>query len=217
MTNPQAPGADELRIRQLLIKQGVGADAEPTPVIPPKPTARPRDWLDELLDDNATTPEPAPEAAEETAPEPEPAAPETPAARKKPKVKTQKRRRKRAKRHDPHAPRSAWDSQPESPRQSLLDAWAGIPYRLKWLAAHLTAAAIGWRLGLVDWATDTAAWYAAGHWTNGSAWVLYVFAGIVAALYRMGRGWAWLFRLLASVPIASVVIGVLLYGTGYHR
>lgn len=209
------PGADEVRVRQLLIKQGVGPDAGPAP-IPPKPTARPRDWLDDLIDDNATPPAPV-EEPEETEPEPALAPPETPAKAKKPKAKAKKRRRKQAKRHHPTTPRSAWDSQPQDPRQSLLDAWDGIPYRLKWLAVHLTAAAVGWRIGLVTWSTNTAAWFAAGHWTSTSAWVLYVFAGLVAALYRMGRGWAWPFRLLASVPIASVVVGVLLYGTGYHH
>ena len=63
------PEADELRIRSILRKQGVGPDADPVAVIPPKPqappkpVARPRDWLDDLLDSNK--PEPAPEPDDE--------------------------------------------------------------------------------------------------------------------------------------------------------
>lgn len=46
-------GGDELRIRSLLIMNGVGPDAGIPGGIPPKPIARPRDWLDDILDAKA--------------------------------------------------------------------------------------------------------------------------------------------------------------------
>lgn len=56
MTNPQAPGADELRVRSILKQRGVGPAGHPQPAVPPKPAARPRDWLDDILDaDDAPT------------------------------------------------------------------------------------------------------------------------------------------------------------------
>lgn len=46
-----AQDADELRIKSLLIRQGVGPDADPSPPDPPRPDVRPRDWLDDILDE----------------------------------------------------------------------------------------------------------------------------------------------------------------------
>lgn len=52
------PGADELRVRGILRACGVGPDATAPPV-PPKPTASPRDRLDDILDSNTFEPAPA--------------------------------------------------------------------------------------------------------------------------------------------------------------
>jgi hypothetical protein len=60
------PGADELNIREILRIREVGPSG-----IPPQPTARPRDWLDDLIDYNAPTPTTEPEPA---LPEPPPQA-----------------------------------------------------------------------------------------------------------------------------------------------
>jgi len=252
------PGADELRIRSLLVARGVGSDAIPAkPVVPPRPTVRPRDWLDDLIDTDTDTdtdtapaagkapePEPKPrksspripdwwrnkpdrlpnpddvieedsEPDAEEAPEPEQPDQEEPSAETtttKPKAGRPKRRN----RPMPGQPRAAWDSRPPSPRQSLADAWGHVPPRLKWLAYHAAAAAAGWPLGWVDWSTDTAAWYAAGHWLTPSACVLYGLGVVVLALYRGSRRWVWLAAWAAAVPVSSVAFGVLLYGTGYH-
>lgn len=200
------PGADEIRIRNLLRTKGIGPDAPP-PVIPPKPTARPRDWLDTILDSPPTPAAPEPVA------EPEPAAPEPPEpAPKAPPSKPKKRPKKKRK----PSPCAAVDHPPQDPRQSLLDAYDRIPPRLKWLAYRATAAAAGWRIGLVDWSTDTTAWFAAGHWVTTSAWALYGLAVCAIALYRRTRPAMWLIAWAASIPVSSVVVGVLLYGTGYH-
>mgnify|MGYP001145061151 CR=1 FL=1 len=220
MSDPTAPGPDEVRVRQLLVKNGVGPDGDPdapSPEEPPEePPARPRDWLDDILDTNTPAPAPPDELAEEPEePEPEPApvpaAPATPAKPKKPKAKKQKR--SRPKRHNPTTPRSAWDSRPPDPRQSLLDAWDRVPYRLKWLAYHASAAYLGWSMGLVHWVTYVTAWIADGHLTSPQAVFWYVTGAVVLLLHHRTRSWwrpvAW----LAAVPASSTVVGVLLYGT----
>lgn len=204
------PGADELRMRDILRKKGVGPDALPPP--PPSPAERPKDWLDELLATN--TPDPDPEEDEEGADTEPPAGPEAAAKPKKPKAK--KKRRKRAARRDPAAPRSAWDSDLPSPRQSLLDAWDNIPYRLKWLTYHAAAAYLGWMVGLVEWATYVTAWVAGTSLLGVQACLWYAAATATLLLHRRTRGWWWPVAWLAAVPVSSTVVGVLLYGTGYH-
>ncbi|MCZ4513486.1 hypothetical protein O3Q52_36145, partial [Streptomyces sp. ActVer] len=77
----QKPGADELRIRGILRQRGVGPDAPPA-TVPPRPAVRPRDWLDNILDANATTP-PTP-AEEPPAERPESPSGPTPIAAVKP-------------------------------------------------------------------------------------------------------------------------------------
>lgn len=200
------PGADELRIRALLVARQVGPDA-----VPPKPTTRPRDWLDDLIDTDLA-PEPEPEE--------EPAAPapaETPAPAKKqtpaPKPGSNKARKKRQKKDKPGAPRSPLDSRPSSPRQSLADAWDNVPPRLKWLGYHATAAYLGWSCGLVGWSTYVTGWIADTGPAGPQAFFWYAAAGATFLLYRRTRAWWWPVAWLAAVPVSSTVVGVLLYGT----
>jgi hypothetical protein len=35
-------------------------------------------------------------------------------------------------------------------------------------------------------------------------------------MWRRTRGWWWPVAWLCAVPVSSTVVGVLLYGTGYH-
>jgi hypothetical protein len=190
------PGADELRIRTLLRAAGVGPDA-----VPPKPTDRPRDWLDSIIETDL-----APAAEEPTKPEPA-TAPAPPSARKAkpPKAK------KKAKRPKPGKARTAWDSHPPALRQSLADAWDNVPYRLKWLAYHGTAACLGWTVGLVDWATYVTAWIADTGPVGPQAVFWYAAAGTTVLLYRRTRSWWWPVAWLAAIPATSTVVGVLLY------
>lgn len=220
------PGADERRIRALLIARQVGPDApgpapssaprlpdwwapkphiRPEPTVPPKPTVRPRDWLDDILDT------PAPPAEETTQPQPDPEPQPGPADAPQPKPAPPTPPAEKRKRPKPGTPRTAWDTHPPSPRQSLTEAWDAVPYRLRWLGYHATAAAAGWHIGLVNWATNTAAWFAAGHWTASSAWVLYGLGLCAVGLYRRARTWLWPAAWLAAVPVSSTVVGVLLY------
>ncbi|MGW6481301.1 hypothetical protein ACWGDS_25970 [Streptomyces sp. NPDC055059] len=197
------PGPDELRLRSVLRKHGVGPDAEEAP-LPAAPSgglpdgfdrAPDPDWFMRLYGPDGespiepdTSPDPDPDPADDD-PEPEPAA--LPA-----KAKGERR--------------AVW----ATPRSSLLDALDHTPRRAQWLAYHLTAAAAGWRLGIVDWATGTADWFAAGHWTSSTAWVVYGLGACAVALYRRSRPWIWPAAWAAAIPASSVVVGVLLHGTG---
>jgi hypothetical protein len=206
-------GADELRMKAILKTRGVGPDAPP-PVVPPKPTGRPRDWLDDILD---TKPAPRPAVASTPTPKPAPAPAATagPVAKTTPKppARKAKKRRKKPKRPGPDTPRSAFDDRPQSPRQSLLDAWGAVPYRLKWLAYHAAAGYLGWAIGLVDWVTYVTSWIATTGLLGGQAFFWYGAATCTFLVYRRTRE-AWLpVAWLAAVPATSTVAGVLLYGT----
>jgi hypothetical protein len=192
------PGADELRIRGILRRHGVGPAAVPPPV-PPKPTVRPRDWLDDIL--NSPPPTPASKPEQDTAPPPAKPKP------KKPRKTTSTKRRK----PKPGAARTAWDSRPASPRQSLLDAWDAVPYRLKWLAYHASAAYLGWSCGLVGYVTYVTAWIADTGLIGLQATFWYGAAAATFLLHRRTRSWWWPIAWLAAVPATSTVVGVLLY------
>ncbi len=212
------PGADELHIRSLLFRQQGVADS--VPVAPPAaepepvPPADPDGWWDELYADE-------PPAARRSAPripdwwngptaklpdEPEPEAeqedtgeqPEEPEGEQQPEPTPRPRRA---------APLT------RAPRQSLTEAAAHIPPRIRWLIWHATAAAAGWPTGLITWGTNTAAWYADGHWTTPSAWILYGLGCCAIGLYRRARGWMWPAAWAATIPVSSITVGVLLYGT----
>ncbi|MEU4168884.1 hypothetical protein AB0F46_18650 [Streptomyces sp. NPDC026665] len=203
------PGPDELRVRGILRQRGVGPAA-----LPPKPVKRPPDWLDDILNS------PPSAAAEAPPPAPEPAP--VPAAAEKPKPKTAKKPRtakpkqkkgKKAGRRRPGQARTAWDSRPPSPRQSLAEAYDRIPYRLKWLAYHASAAYLGWTAGLVSWVTYVTAWIAATGLGTMQAALWYGTAAAAFLLYRQTRRRWFPVAWLAAVPASSVVVGVLLYGT----
>ena len=253
------PEADELRIRSILQRRGVGPDAHETAARPadPTPGADPDGWWDDLYseqpeereperqpaprlppwwsqkptdltheaDEESTEDEPeAAEAAEsDDEPDEEPAEgepeakPAAPAKKVTPTPKSgRKKKQEKAEKPRPGAPRTAWDTRPASPRQSLLDAWGQVPPRLKWLMYHATAAYMGWEIGLVDYATYVTAWIAATGRIGAQAFFWYGVGAATYLLYRRSRAWgpaAW----LAAVPLCSTITGVLLHGyVEYH-
>lgn len=123
------------------------------------------------------------------------------------KAKSRKRRR------DPHAPSSPLDT---APRRSLLDAIAAVPPRIRWLIVHATAAAAGYRLGWVDYATRTTAWLDEHGWlsTTGVFWCCLAL-GCEALRHRAQRT-RLVIRWLAAIPIASIVAGTALYGDDWQ-
>ncbi|MBQ0827690.1 hypothetical protein [Streptomyces tagetis] len=233
-------GADEHRIRSLLIGMGVGPTAatasapEPAAPAPAMPAGAPPDaWWNELYADKepaapaperrptprlpdwwAAKPErlpgPPPELPAETAPTPAVTETDTPLTGTSPAVTPPPAADDTPPAHSAAHP----PARRHTPPQSLLDAWAAIRPRSRWLIHHATAATAGWPLGLVDWGTNTAAWYAAGHWTTPSAWVLYGLGLCAISLYRRARTWPWPLAWAATIPISSVSVGLLLYGTG---
>jgi hypothetical protein len=230
------PDADERRIQDRLRKLVDGPTVEPPPMPPGPPPdgyqpAAEDTWWDDLYGDEQPKPEPRQAAprlpnwwsrkptdlttddTDDTGEEPdedeqepveEPADPDPTRA---PAPRPPKRRTARP---------TYRDDQPHPHRQSLLDAYDRIPNRIRWLIYHATAATAGYRIGWVDWGTDTAAWYADGHWLTPSAFALYGLGFCACALYRRSRTWAWPIAWAAAVPVSSVIAGIALYGTGYQ-
>ncbi|WP_432164882.1 hypothetical protein [Streptomyces sp. bgisy031] len=198
------PGPDELRVRRLLRKHGVGPDAlaeQPLPVAPTvtdppagyERTPDPDEWFTRLYGEDGTSPvEPATSTDTDPDPDPEPAD-DDPAEEPAPR----ERRRPRI----------------ELSRTSLADTLAALTPKQRWLLTHGTAAAAGWPIGLVNWGTGTAHWFAAGNWTSSSAWTIYGLAAIAISIYRRTRHRLLPVAWLAAVPVSSVALGVLLYGT----
>lgn len=190
-------GADERRIASLLRQHGVGPDAEPPLVVPPMPTVRPRDWLDDILESDGPS---APPLLVELVPEaPAPSEPR----KTKPKKPKKTRPSNRGEGYNPLAARS--------PRQSLLDAYDRVPPRVRWLGYHATAAYMGWTLGLVNWSTYVTTWIAHTGPIGPQAVFWYATAGATVLVYRRTRGWWWPLAWLAAIPVCSTVTGVLLY------
>ncbi|MGW6747622.1 hypothetical protein [Streptomyces sp. NPDC055006] len=182
------PGLDELRLRSILRKQRVGPDADEKPL---PPAQDPDDWFVRLYGPDGTSPiEPA--TGPDADPEPDPEIEDDEPAR---------------------TPRERARPRRESPRRALAEAAPNLSPRMRWLALHASAAAAGWLLGLTNWGTNTGGWLAAGHWTDGSAWVVYVLAAMGLALYRRTHRSVLLVAWLGAVPVSSVTLGVLLYGT----
>jgi hypothetical protein len=184
------------------------AATDPAAPVPPQPASPPRDWLDDILDSDPAPTEPA-EPEDDEPEEAEPGEEPAPAKTQAPKP-DRKKKAKKPEKPRPGAPRSAWDTRPASPRQSLLDAWDAVPYRLKWLAYHATAAYMGWETGLVDYATYVTAWIADTGTVGVQAFFWYGAATSTFLLYRRTRTWgpvAW----CAAIPLCSTVTGVLLY------
>lgn len=123
------------------------------------------------------------------------------------------RSRTRSRRQSADAPRALVDSPPM--RRSLLDAYDGIPPRIRWLAVHLSAAAAGYALGWVNWATRSTAWIADHGALTPTALFLYGVAILCECLRYRTRTWRLLVRWGCAVPIASIVIGAALYGTDW--
>ncbi|WP_128381250.1 hypothetical protein [Streptomyces cavernae] len=104
-----------------------------------------------------------------------------------------------------------------APRMSLIDAYTNVPRRIRWLALHGSAAAVGYKLGWVQFSTRTAAWIADNGWLNISS-AFWAGCGISCELLRRRmRNRHLTIRWLAAVPISSIITGTLLYGTGWQN
>lgn len=195
------PGADELRIRSILRKRGVGPDADPAPAIPPKPTVppkptgRPPDWLDTLLDDNAA---PTPAAKVDDEPDEEPDEDEE----------------QPDKRHA-FEPRPGYWPRPHLPAavaRTHERAEAALSPKTRAALYNASAAGAGWGLGLYQPFADALADCGATTSTGGALVVGIGGTVLIAHVWdRRTRHWwpgiAW----LARIPLATAVLALALW------
>jgi len=206
-------GADELRIKSLLVRNGVGPDAEPGPAIPPKPTERPRDWLDDILDTSADTP--AGPAQKQNKPQVSEAKP--------PKLKKSKQAKSPSGKAEP-ANDSTWSSAAAEKAKSTVTARLPKGKLLNKQAVARTAywasaAGVGWSIGIGPWFLACLNYYL-GSGFYGMA-VLVVIALIVLAVdsgthalrgpgrHAFARAAGWMTR----IPLATALLAIALYKT----
>ncbi|MEV5079394.1 hypothetical protein AB0K74_11370 [Streptomyces sp. NPDC056159] len=154
------PDADERRVRLELLKLGVGPDAPASPVVPPKPAVRPRDWLDDILDSN-----PGPVSKEPAKKRRAPAGPKGESEETKPDPETEEKPEE----GKPDAPADgqppAWDpvaiadrivrAYRERPASTRLRDAADVAWKSKARLGQLVFTASGvwaaWRIGMTPW------------------------------------------------------------------
>jgi hypothetical protein len=176
------------------------ADDDPAVPVPPKPTRPPRDWLDDILDDNAAPatvepddePEPEPEPAEETDRGEEEQEDKPPAFKSKPGYWPR-----------PHLPTAIT----HAPDQAA----AAISHSTRRLLYNASAAGAGWGLGLYQPLAH--ALEDCGTSSIGGALVLGIggTALIAHTWDRRTRHWwpgiAW----IARIPLATAVLALALW------
>lgn len=219
MTHPTAPDADERRIQHLLRAHGVGLNALPPPTLPPKPTGRPRDWLDDILD----TAPPAPEAGEP--------APESRAwwSHKRPRVKTDGVPRSEETggpegsegEEEQQVRARAFAPQPDYwPRPHMPATFAAVPERAaaaispgtRRLLYNASAAGAGWALGLYHEFAGALADCGTRYSISGALVLGAGGTALIAHLWdRYTRHWwpgiAW----CARIPLATAVLALALW------
>ena len=220
----QPPGADELRIRATLIKQGVGPDADPAALIPPKPTRPPRDWLDDILDSNPAPAPSKPEAEPKPPREPKPPVKNRPAADKGrlKKAAGEKQPNGRSRRQPPTTRARSIIAAQKAASTVTKRIPGGRRINKKhtaYTAYWLTAAATGWGIGLEPWFASCLDYYV-GNGGAGTA-TLVVLAVVVLAVdsrthglrsparHVFTRAIGWVGR----IPLASAVLALALYNT----
>lgn len=175
----------------------IAATGDHAAAVPPKPTARPRDWLDNLLDDNATEPEPTPEPDPEPEPDEETGEDEEQTDRPRafePKTDYWPR---------PHLPATLT----HIPDQ----AEAAISHGTRRLLYNASAAGAGWGLGLYQPLADALA--DCGTTSIGGALVLGIGGtALIAHVWdRRTRHWwpgiAW----CARIPLATAILALALW------
>ncbi|MET9321945.1 hypothetical protein ABZX75_17385 [Streptomyces sp. NPDC003038] len=101
------------------------------------------------------------------------------------------------------------------PKKSLLDAWAARDRKTRHLLYNGTALGIGWYLGVPQWFTAEVAYLDATYdsWTDFYVCIWYGVAVAIWALDHRTRNWLPPFALATRIPLVSMIVGVLLYGT----
>ncbi|MFC8463393.1 hypothetical protein [Streptomyces sp. NPDC057250] len=100
-------------------------------------------------------------------------------------------------------------------KKSLLDVWNGRSQKSRHLLYNGAALAGGWYLGVPQFFTEEVAYLVATYdsWTHPYVCVWYgVAVGVWVLDYRT-RNWFPAFAVVTRVPLISMIVGVLLYGT----
>ncbi|WP_284576728.1 hypothetical protein [Streptomyces sp. 2P-4] len=100
-------------------------------------------------------------------------------------------------------------------KQSLVDWWNGRDRRTAWLLYNGTALAAGFSIGVPQFFTAEVAYLAATYdsWTDFYVCVWYGVAAGIWVWDHRSRTWFPPFALAARIPLISMVVGSLLYGT----
>ncbi|MFZ3595091.1 hypothetical protein [Streptomyces sp. BH104] len=106
------------------------------------------------------------------------------------------------------------DSKP-APRQSLIQWWLNMDAPSRWLLYNGVALGIGFQIGVPQFFKAETAYLAVtyGSWT---AWPVFLWYGLALAIWVIDhrtRGWFPLFALAGRIPLISMVVGCLLYGS----
>ncbi|QKW06982.1 hypothetical protein HUT18_11800 [Streptomyces sp. NA04227] len=106
------------------------------------------------------------------------------------------------------------DSKP-APKQSLIQWWLGLEAPKRWALYNGTALAAGFFFGIPQYFTAETAYlvHTYGSWTDRHVCLWYGVAVGVWALDNRTRGWFPLFALAGRIPLISMVVGTLLYGS----
>lgn len=100
-------------------------------------------------------------------------------------------------------------------KKSLIEVWGQMPRKTRHLLYNGTALGAGFYMGVPQFFTAEVAYLvdAYGSWTDFYVCIWYgVAAGIWALNYRT-RGWFPIFAWLTRIPLVSMIVGALLYGT----
>lgn len=107
-------------------------------------------------------------------------------------------------------------AQKSAPKQSLLEWWGSLSRTTRHGLYNGAALGIGFWVGVPQFFTHEVAHLVATYhsWTAFYVCVWYVIAAVIWAVDHKSRDWLPPLALLGRVPLISMIIGALLYGTG---
>ncbi|WP_433856707.1 hypothetical protein [Streptomyces kronopolitis] len=106
------------------------------------------------------------------------------------------------------------DNRP-APKQSLIQWYVGMDTPTRWLLYNGAALGIGFYFGIPQFFTSETAYlvHTYGSWTD---WHVFLWYGVAVAIWSLDhrtRSWFPLFALAGRIPLISMVVGSLLYGS----
>lgn len=111
--------------------------------------------------------------------------------------------------------RPAYPAAVASPKKSLIDAWTGMSAKSKHLLYNGAALGVGFWIGVPQFFTAEVAYLDATYdsWTALPVIPWYCIAVAIWVLDHRTRRWFPPFAILTRVPLVSMIVGALLYGT----